>query len=358
MRSQLIRARRAGGRRALLAAVLLLAAPSSAFAAPAASGNSDRTVVAAPAVRPVRLTGFTRARAHLPLVSETAGRVATVNYDIGDPIGSDASFARIDDTFIRLELEQVQVRQDQLRSRIAYDRREADRYRRLARENAAAAAQLDIAEQALQNNEHELRQQEVQQRILEERLRRTRIPAPCDWQVTARHIEPGQWIGAGEPIGAVADFSTLIIPFALSPEQYGILDQLAAAGTLTLQLPDGALATEPQQVAARIHRVNPDFDTETRKIAVEVALVSDIEPRRGGLRAVLELPLPEQSGAVLLPETAIRRSLEEAWVEPLDAAPLPVVILGRQQGPDGPLLRVSHPAIAPGDRFRLPAGPN
>lgn len=345
---------------ALLAALLLFVAPALAAGTsrdanrdPSNDPSSERSVVAAPAMRPVRLTGFTRARAQLPLISEIAGRVAAVSYDIGDEIGTDASFAQIDDSFIRLELEAVQVRQDQLRTRIAYDRREVARYRQLARENAAAAAQLDVTEQTLHNNEHELRQQEVQQRILEERQRRTRIPAPAGWQVTARHIEPGQWVNTGEPAGAVADFRTLVVPFALSPEQLGSLEQLAQAGTLTLQLPSEPPTHNPREFAARVHRINPDFDPETRRIAVELALVDDLESRRGGLRVVLELPLPEQSGAVLLPETAIRRSLEEAWVEPLDADPLPVVILGRQPGPDGPLLRVSHPDLAPGDRLRV-----
>lgn len=307
-------------------------------------------VVAEPSLREVTLTGFTRARARLPLVAETAGRVVAVGHDIGGGIGADGDFARIDDTFIRLEIDENAVRQERLRAQIAYAEREVERYTRLAQENNTARSQLDQVEQTLRDNRHELRGLAVQQRVLAERLVRTRINAPAGWRVTARAIEPGQWVAAGERVGEVADLGTLVLPFALTPEQYAALTARAAAGGLTVTLPDLG-----RDIAASVLRTNPDFDPETRKIAVELRLDGPVEPRRGGLRALLALPLPEQSGAVLLPAAAVRKSFEEHWVEPVQGEPVQVVVLGEVTGPDGPRLRVSSPALVAGTPVRLPA---
>ena len=152
----------------------------------------------------------------------------------------------------------------------------------------------------------------------------------------------------GERVGAAADFATLIVPFALAPEQYTALtgpDQ----GEIRLRLPD-----LKRDVAASIYRTYPGFDPVTRKIAVDLVLHDRVEPRRGGLRARLVLHLPERTGAVLLPIAAVEHSYEEHWVTREDGQRLRVILLGRDAGgPNGERLRVASPDLEPGQRFRL-----
>ncbi|WP_089726526.1 efflux RND transporter periplasmic adaptor subunit [Candidatus Thiosymbion oneisti] len=302
---------------------------------------------AEPALREVTLTGFTRARAELPLATETAGRVIAVAYDIGETIGKDGIFARLDATFIELELAEVEIRQERLRTRVAYDRREVKRHTELARRDHTSASQLDALEQALRDNGYELQVLGNRQKVLQERLLRTRIRAPAGWRITRRNLEPGQWVQEGENVGAAADFTTLIVPFALTPDQYGTLTDSDHAG-LRLHLPD-----LKQDVAASIYRTYPGFDPVTRKIAVDLALHDRVEPHRGGLRARLGLRLPERTGAVTLPIAAVEHSHEELWVTREDGQRLRVILLGNNQGPDGEYLRVAAPDLAPGQRFRL-----
>jgi len=331
--------------------LLLVLCPLLGPAPTIAAEPVTAVAVAEPASRTLTLSGFTRARARLPLVTETAGRVLAVAHDLGERVGDDGVFARIDDTFIRLELEQIQVQQQRLQAQIAYDAREAERYRKLAERDNAAAAQLDALEQTLINNRNEQQRLGVERRIAEERLRRTAVPAPPGWRITERRVELGQWVQAGEVLGAAADFRTLLVPFALSPAQADALRRLEAGGRLRLALPDLG-----ETVPASIYRENPGFDTETRKIAVELRLNAAIEPARGGLRAELELALPAADGTVLLPAAAVRRSYEEARVQPIGGDPIPVQVLG--QGPpaaDGSVrLKVRAPGVAPGALFALP----
>lgn len=304
------------------------------------------TVTAQPSSRTVVLTGFTRARATLDLVAEESGRVLNVKADIGDAIGASGVFASIDRTFIRLDLEGNRVNQGKLASRIAYDENEARRYRELVSRETAAQSTLDKLEQTLDANRHELAALKVSEQVLMERLKRTTIPAPKGWRVTARDIEPGQWVAKGQAVGRAGDFSTLLAPFALTPEQFEVLRSPPAPRTVRL-------TDLGRDVNARIYRANPAFDPATRKIAVELALsgMGDDALMRGGLRVRLELPMPEETGAVLLPRAAIEERYEENWVTRANGERIRVVVLGNHGGPDGSLLRVAGDGIKPGDAF-------
>jgi RND family efflux transporter MFP subunit len=335
--------------------VLLLCvglAPTTGLASADTAGPA--LVAAVPAMREIALMGFTRARAEVPLVAETDGRVSEIFADVGERIDEGGRFAQQDTTFLRLDLEEIGVQEKRLGSQVEFDQREVARFRELVRQNSASASQLDALEQSLRDNRHALAALDVRRRMLEERLARATIDAPVGWSVTARGIEPGQWVRGGETVGRAADFSTLLVPFALTPEQFAELDR--ARSDLALEMLDPGADTDaaagPRRVPARIHRVNPSFDPETRKIAVELALSEPIQPARGGLRVRLRVRLPEATGAVSLPPAALSSSYEESWIVREDGTRVSALPLG----PDAlnpALLRVTAPGLKPGDRVRI-----
>lgn len=321
---------------------------------PSADTAAPVLVTALPAMREIALTGFTRARAEVPLVAETDGRVREIFVDVGDRIDDGGRFAQLDTTFLQLDLEEVGVQEERLGSQVEFDRREVARFRELVRQNSASASQLDALEQSLRDNGYALAALDVKRRMLEERLARATIEAPVGWSVTARGIEPGQWVRGGETVGRAADFSTLLVPFALTPEQVAALER--ARSDLALEMLDLGADTDAaaaiRRVPARIHRVNSAFDPETRKIAVELALSEPIQPARGGLRVRLRVRLPEATGAVSLPPAALGSSYEESWIVREDGTRVSALPLG----PDAlnpALLRVTAPGLKPGDRVRI-----
>ncbi|WPL10688.1 efflux transporter, RND family, MFP subunit [Thiorhodovibrio litoralis] len=293
-----------------------------------------------PSMRIIELTAFTRPRARLPVVAEIGGRVEEAQDDIGDPIGADGQFARLDATFLQLELEDNQVEQARLHDQIAFDEREVKRNQELARNKNVAASQLDQARQTLRNNTQALHRAEVRERVLKEKIARTRVLAPVGWLVIERRIEPGQWVADGERLGEVADFSTLLLPLALTPEQLSALRTMPAP--LTVRLPELG-----REVPVAIHRINPALDEGTRKIAVDLRLQDAIEPQRGGLRAELRLPLPDPDSR-LVPAAAVQRGFEENWVRPREGEAIGVTILGSERIDGEDWLRVRAPGLAPG----------
>lgn len=304
------------------------------------AGAAESVLAARPSTRALELTAFTRPRARLPLVAEIGGRIESVMHDIGERIGDDGLFARIDATFLQLELEDNRVEQARLRDQIAFDEREVARNQELARNKNVAAAQLDQARQTLLNDTQALNRLAVQARVLDERISRTRVTAPPGWQVTERRIEPGQWVGDGERLGEVADFSSLLLPFALTPEQLAALQAMPAP--LTVELPELGLT-----VPATIYRINPALDEQTRKIAVDLKLEDAIEPQRGGLRAELQLRFPDPDN-LLIPAAAVHRGFEENWVQPVDGEQIKITILGSERIDGQNWLRARATGLSPG----------
>lgn len=300
--------------------------------------------VARPAQQVQTLTGFTRERARLRLISEVSGRCQKVLYDVGDTLGPKGVFAVLDDTFVVLELEANQVEQERLASRVAYLSKEAGRYRALVQKHSEAPSKLDRLEDDLAQASLSLKALKTQRKVLKERLARHTIKAPVGWKVIERQVEPGQWVNVGAPVAQLGDFRTLMVPLALDPQQYHLLRR--DPGPLTVYLPDQKLT-----LPAQLSRLSPAFDPATRKVALELELNKGLKEHRGGLRVEFQLSAPDPSGAVLLPPAAVQERYQEHWLTREGGAQVRVVLLG--PGPQG-LVRVSAPQVKPGQRFIAP----
>ena len=297
--------------------------------------------IAKPASRIVTLTGFTRCRARMSLVSEIHGRIDKVNYEVGQSINPLGYFAQMDVTFLKFDLEKNQVDQDKVKSRISYLDLEAGRYRTMVGRDSAAQTILDKLEQDLDTSNYNLKGIQIQEKKLRETIERSRIKAPAGWKVIVRNIEPGEWVPTGHLLAEIGDFSTLIIPFALTPQGYESL--LTHEKPFFLFLPD-----KDVKVQAVIWRISPAFDLQTRKIKVELKIISDINDLRGGIRIELPLVLPDKDGALLVPKEGVENRYEEYWLTRRGGKQVSVVLLG--SGPAG-TLRVFSSEIHPGDQF-------
>ncbi|MBU1612522.1 MAG: HlyD family efflux transporter periplasmic adaptor subunit [Proteobacteria bacterium] len=313
-------------------------------AAPVASGPTGaRTFQAEPAARTVTLTGFTRARTSLTLVSEEEGRVVEIPVDLGDAIGEDGVFARLDTTFIELDLAQNRTEQARLAGDVSFYSKELKRYDSLVKNDNAAQATLDSHARDHGAANQQLRGLRLEGQRLEERLKRFTFTATPGWRVSQRMIEPGQWITRGQAVGEVGNYNELLVPFALSlPE----LDGLKKMGeTVILALPE-LHATVP----ARLLREAPGFDPESRKINVDLVILEGDFPFRGGIRTELTIDLPDPGGAVTVPASALVRAYEDYFLVKPDGIRVKVLLLG--SGSDGSR-RVSAEEVSPGDVFLL-----
>lgn len=315
-------------------------------AAPLHAADNRELVVARPALERQVQSGFTRARTRLVMSAEAAGRVASVNGDVGDLIGEERPFACLDQTFIDLELKANRAEQDAMQvDRVFYDK-EVTRIRRLVSQNSSSQSQLDAAQRNLDKTRVQLESLQIAAQTLGERKQRQCIRPPAGWRVVRRHVEPGQWVNSGEPVVEVGDYRSLRVPFALDLAGYEAL--LRQQDHLKVRLPQ-----QEREVAARLLRVSPAFDETSRKIGVELEVADGVEKPRGGLRVELALEVPLRTGAVLVPEAALAQRYEQYWLTRPDGTEVKVVYLGRTDGEQSDWVQVVSPDVHAGDRFRL-----
>lgn len=314
-----------------------------AEALPESLAISGETFVAQSAARRSALTGFTRARSSMTLVSEESGRVESVAVDVGDTLGGDGLFARIDTTFIILDLDTNRTDQQRLKSDLEYSRKELERYQALVKNKTAAQSTLDSNVRAHQTALQQLKAKKVEERVLMERLKRFTLTGPVGWKVVTRYIEPGEWITTGEKVAELGRFDVLLVPFALSAQEYRALKEMG--DSVALRLTDMG-----KIVQARIARVSPGFDEETRKINVDLEIEQGDFEFRGGIRTELVIDLPDPGGAVLVPRSALIKAYEEYFLMTPEGGRVRVILLGSA---DNDMRRVSGEDVRPGDRFLL-----
>ncbi|MDD3310529.1 efflux RND transporter periplasmic adaptor subunit [Pseudodesulfovibrio sp.] len=310
--------------------------PAAAPAAPAQS------FIARSAAREAALTGFTRARNSMTLVSEESGRVHKVVADVGDTLNTFGLFAELDTTFIELDLEQNRADQARLLSEVAYNKKEMDRYQALVKSKNAAQSTLDNNIRAHQSALQQLRAKQIEERVLSERMKRFSLLGPSGWKVVTRYIEPGEWVTKGEKVAELGRYDVLLVPFALTSAEYRVLKDKK---DIRLRMTD-----LDRIVEATIARVSPGFDPQSRKINVDLEITTGDFEFRGGLRAELLLDLPDPGGAVLVPKSALVKAYEEYFLVTPDNQRVRVVLLGAAEDD---LRRVSSPDVRPGDRFLL-----
>jgi RND family efflux transporter MFP subunit len=312
-------------------------------ASPVLPAKSSETFVVQSADRWSTLTGFTRARSAMTLVTEESGRVHKVVADVGDTLGEHGLFAELDTTFIELDLAGNRADQQRLKSDLTYNKKEMERYEALVRDQNAAQSTLDNNIRAHQAALQQLRAKQIEERVLMERMKRFSLLGPVGWKVVTRYIEPGEWVTKGEKVAELGRYDVLLVPYALTSAEYRALKDQGE--TVDLKLTD-----LNRIIKARIIHVSPGFDSQTRKINVDLEIAEGDFEFRGGIRTELKLGLPDPGGAVIVPGSALVKAYEEYFLMTPDDNRVRVVLMG---GADGNMRRVSSSNVRPGDRFLL-----
>lgn len=300
------------------------------------------TFTVRPAPRTTVLTGYTRPRFVMDLVSEEEGRCLRVAADVGDVLDGNGLYATLDTTFIDLDLRRNAAEQERLKADIGFTAKEVERYRALVERDLSDQSTLDRLSSSLARQNAELAALHVEEARLKERRARFFIRGKPGWRITGRTVQPGEWVRPGVSLGRAGDFSSLLVPLALSPEEFTALNGHDA---VRLLFPD---AEGRPEVTARVERVSPDFDPETRKTNVDLLVTEGLPEMRGGLRAELTLEIPDPSGAVLAPTASVFERYEEHWLVRPSGELAKIFILG--PGPDN-TSRVRGEGVRPGDAF-------
>ncbi|MBA3697652.1 MAG: HlyD family efflux transporter periplasmic adaptor subunit [Planctomycetes bacterium] len=301
------------------------------------------------------ITGFTRPRRVVMVAAEVPGRVTAVALDVGQRVGPEqvAAIVTIDDTQAVIARDQAVAaltasEQASRAAALAGQAAEADaglRGRTAARtKNLADQGKLSVEEADTTATAAELARIEAERAKVTEsqastaviqarldlarandHLSRHRVPAPGGWLVAQRLVEPGTMVAAGTPLLRVIDTTTLVVELHLTSDE---LAALRAQAMPIVRFPRHG----DRRASVTLARIDPEFDPLTRKHRVELDLAGDAAPEPiGGLEVALSFPVPDPSGALLIPASFIRTVGERQRVSTSDGKELVVTVI-RQAG--------------------------
>ena len=351
---------------------LSIAAVSLVIAALVWTSSSDPAPVKAPAARApaIRVAPVTRAAATFrqhyrgelvadtaELSAQSAGELRELHVRLGDRVKRGETLAVVDASLIQRELNEAKAQvnaaaaeqrrvQAELDAAISdRDRNERLRAEQLVTEQAAEAASARVAVLRAQLQTSAAQQAQAEARVsrLSQSVRHTRVIAPFDGAVAARHLDPGAVVQLGTPIVRLVAQGPLRVRFRVPESDLGYV---RAEQQLTLT----TRATGNRSYAGRVQRRAAEVSPVDRMVLVEGLLDEEYDDLLPGMYANITLTSGNAADAILVPNTALTERLHEGLpisgvftIHESEARFVPVTILGF----DEPMVAVEGP-LQPG----------
>lgn len=131
--------------------------------------------------------------------SEVEGRIELL-VEVGDEINEGEIIAKIDDTTIRMQVEEAQAEIFPIEAKLNFFNRETERLNQLAKQNNAAKNRLDEVKSDRDQMFGELLMKKTRLAQARDKLNRTTILAPFNGVVAERFKEAGEWAKIGDEL--------------------------------------------------------------------------------------------------------------------------------------------------------------
>ena len=129
----------------------------------------------------------------------------------GTHVKKNAVIARLDDTFIRIEIDEARADIRSEEANLRFFTQEEKRLQRLAKRNNAAQTQLDKTQSEKAQSASVLARAKTRLARSEERLARTVITAPFPGVISKRHVNVGSWLSQSDEIVDLVNDQNLLV---------------------------------------------------------------------------------------------------------------------------------------------------
>jgi len=176
--------------------------------------------------------------------------------------------------------------------------REKNRILPLYEGGSATQQSRDKAVTAAQLAEASLKLARANLELAEINLRESTIVSPIDGIVTAKHIDEGNLIRAGDPIVTVADMKVVKIIVGVA-ERYG--DQVAAGTAARIMIDTFG----QKEFDAKVYSIHPALDPQTHTILVEIRMQNDALLLKPGMFGRVTLVTQRKADVVVVPRDVV-----------------------------------------------------
>jgi HlyD family secretion protein len=237
---------------------------------------------------------------------EINGKVATLPVDIGDRIKKGDTLFTLDDQELRNQRDVNRTEVDRANLQLDQAQRTWERSKRLFEGNLISVeemdnfkTQYDLAKNTRDRSERDLA-------VVEERLTKTKIPAPFDCTVLARPISVGQavsgsgGVSGGTEVLAIADLNKMIIQAHINQAD---VTRLQANQEVEVQVE----AIPGLTVTGKVERIAPQATIRNNiKGFLSRILLQSVDPRvRPGMTANIKIPVETVQNVLAVPLSAV-----------------------------------------------------
>jgi membrane fusion protein (multidrug efflux system) len=256
----------------------------------------------------MELTGWIKANQTVDISSKVPGRVeslsvisnngVSVNLEEGVEVKKDQQLASIDHDVYLAEVAAAKANVQAAEVEFADAEREKKRMVALYEGGSATEQNRDKAVTAAEMAAARLRSAKANLALAEINLRESAIISPIDGVVTAKYIDAGNLIKAGDRIVTVADIKTVKIVVAAA-ERYS--EQILVGNPVRIKV--DAL---PEKVfKAKVYSIYPALDEQTNAMQIEIRLENDQLLLKPGMFARVTLITKQKDNTVIVPRDVV-----------------------------------------------------
>lgn len=261
----------------------------------------------------IALVASVSANESIEVQSEVDGLVEAVHFQEGQPVQKGDRLVTLDQRKLAAAVAQAEAN-----FRLAQLTRE--RAETMLKNNTISQQEYDQATSTYQVNEATLE-------LARQQLRDTKVTAPFEGIAGARRVSPGQVISKSTVLTTLVDVTPVKVEIQV-PERF--LGQLKVGQAIVFRVP----AYPGESFRGEVYFIDPQVNLSTRTVLVKATQANEDGRLRPGMYGSLDLVLQAKPAAITVPESAILRNGEQAFVytiSPDGAAQMNPVVLGTRQ---------------------------
>jgi RND family efflux transporter MFP subunit len=301
------------------------AAPVAAVA-PAASievkAADVLTLVPQSLVERLPISGNLKAVNSVVVKARVSGELIELKGREGDSVSAGEVIARINPVEFQRRLRQAEQQADAAKTQIDIAKRQYDNNKALVDQGFISKTALDASSATLAGAQATYNAALAGADVARITLEDTVLRAPISGQISARLAQPGEHIGMNARLLEVVDLSSLELEATLSPAD-AMAVRVGQQATLSLE-------GSAQTISAKVNRINPIVQANSRSVLVYLRLQSTAGLKQG-MYGQGELQL-RQFQSLALPLSAVRTDKPQPYVQMLnkDKVVHQTVLLGQR----------------------------
>jgi len=270
----------------------------------------------------MEVTGSSAAYNRVDLVARVQGFLEKVGYKDGAEVKKGDLLFQIDPRDYQIQLQIAEATQAQQEALLKQADADLKRKQDLVKTSAVSVAQLDDSRAKRDSTEAALLQAKGQVEQAKRNLEYTTILAPFDGTVSARLVDPGAMVGAGEPtkLATIVQQKPIYIKFNIDEQQVlAVRERMREAGVTLKDLgpiPVGLGLQNEQGYPheATLDYVAPEIDAGTGTLAGRAIFDNKDNILTPGLFVRVRIPKQIDVPSLLVPDVSLGTSQEGRYV--------------------------------------------